>query len=53
MAHAHNPSYSGGTDQEDHGLMPARENSLTRPYFEKTLHKKMWVGGPLIEWLKV
>jgi hypothetical protein len=39
MAHACNPSYSGGRDQEDHCLKPARANSW-RPFFEKTQHKK-------------
>jgi hypothetical protein len=28
MAHAYNPSYSGGRDQEDHGSKPAQANSL-------------------------
>jgi hypothetical protein len=28
VAHACNPSYSGGRDQEDHGLKPAWANSL-------------------------
>jgi hypothetical protein len=27
MAHTYNPSYSGGRDQEDHGLKPAQANS--------------------------
>jgi hypothetical protein len=27
VAHACNPSYSGGRDQEDHGSKPARGNS--------------------------
>jgi hypothetical protein len=27
VAHACNPSYSGGSDQEDHGLKPAQANS--------------------------
>jgi hypothetical protein len=48
MAHAYNPSYSGGRDQEDHGLKPARSNNSIRPYLEKTLCKK-----GLAEWLKV
>jgi hypothetical protein len=42
VAHACNPSYSGGRDQEDHGFKPVR------PYPEDTHHKK---GLP--EWLKV
>jgi hypothetical protein len=28
MAHAHNPSYSEGRDQEDHGSKPAKGNGL-------------------------
>jgi pSer/pThr/pTyr-binding forkhead associated (FHA) protein len=27
VVHAQNPSYSGGRDQEDHGLKPALANS--------------------------
>jgi hypothetical protein len=27
VAHACNPSYSGGSDQQDHGLKPARASS--------------------------
>jgi hypothetical protein len=27
VAHAYNPSYSGGRDREDHGLEPAGANS--------------------------
>jgi hypothetical protein len=48
VAHSGNPNYSGGRDQEDCGSKPAWENSSTRPYFEKTLHKK-----GLVKWLKV
>jgi hypothetical protein len=44
VAHACNPSYSGGRDQEDHGSKPALANSSARPYLEKTLHKNR-VGG--------
>jgi hypothetical protein len=40
VAHACNPSYSGGRDQEDHGLKPARAKSSVRPYLKKTLHRK-------------
>jgi hypothetical protein len=46
-----NPSYSGGREQEDCSLKPARANSSLRDYLEKkktTLHKK-----GLVEWLKV
>jgi hypothetical protein len=47
VAHACNPSYSGGRDQEDHGLKPAWE-IVRDPNFKKTHHKKT-----LVEWLKV
>jgi hypothetical protein len=43
VAHAYNPSYSGGRDQEDRGL-----GSSARPYLEKPFAK---IG--LVEWLKV
>jgi hypothetical protein len=48
VAHACNPIYSGGRDQEDHGSKPAQENTSVSPYLEKTLHRK-----ELVEWLKV
>jgi hypothetical protein len=48
VAHACNPSYSGGREQKNPGLKPARANSSTRPYLDKTLCKK-----GLVEWLKV
>jgi hypothetical protein len=40
-----NPSYSGGRDQEDLGLKPARKNSSWDPISIKTLHKKSWWSG--------
>jgi hypothetical protein len=40
--HACNPSYSGGRDQEDHGLKPRQ--IIHDSYLEITLHKK-WTGG--------
>jgi hypothetical protein len=40
VAHACNPSYSGGRDQEDHVSKPAWANSSARSYLEKTLYKK-------------
>jgi hypothetical protein len=43
-AHACNPSYSGGRDQEDCGSKPARANRSVRPYLEKTYHKKRASG---------
>jgi hypothetical protein len=46
VAHAYNPSYSGGTDQEDHSLKPACANSSARPYLEKPFTKKgCWSGS--------
>jgi hypothetical protein len=48
VAHAYNPSYSGGRDQEDHGSKPAWVNSSTKTYLEKPFTK---IG--LVEWLKV
>jgi hypothetical protein len=43
MAHACNPSYSGGRDQEEGGWRTAQENSL-RGLISKTLHKNR-AGG--------
>jgi hypothetical protein len=48
IAYAYNPSYSGGSDQEDRSLKPAWANSSVRPYLKNTHHKK-----GLLEWLKV
>jgi hypothetical protein len=48
VAHACNPSYSGGRDQEDHSSKPAWANSPSRLYLEKPLTKI-----ELVEWLKV
>jgi hypothetical protein len=48
VAHACNPSYSGGRHQEDHSLKPAQGNGYTRPYLKKFFTK---IG--LVEWLKV
>jgi hypothetical protein len=46
VAHARHPSYSGGRDQEDCGLKPARENSSRDPILKKTpSQKKGWWGG--------
>jgi hypothetical protein len=39
VAHACNPSYSGGSDQEDHG-----SNSSQDPILKKSQHKNR-VGG--------
>jgi hypothetical protein len=48
VAHAYNPSYSGGRDPEDHGLKPAQANSSLN--LDKN-HPKKKKG--LVEWLKV
>jgi hypothetical protein len=42
VAHAANPSYSGGRDQEDRGSNPAQTNSLRNP-IKNTHHKR--AGG--------
>jgi hypothetical protein len=47
LAHACNPSYSGGRDQEDCGSKPAWANSSARPYLKKSFTKLR-----LVEWLK-
>jgi hypothetical protein len=43
VAHTCNPSYSGSRDQKDES-----GKQITRPYLEKTHHKK-----GLVEWLKL
>jgi hypothetical protein len=45
VAHACNPIYSGGRDQEDHSSKPTQTNSSTRPYLEKALSKNGWWSG--------
>jgi hypothetical protein len=40
VSHAYNPSYSGGRNQEDHGLKPAWTNSSLRPYLKNKSHKR-------------
>jgi hypothetical protein len=44
VAHACNPSYSGGRDQEDHGSKPAQENS-SRELISKILNTKQPASG--------
>jgi hypothetical protein len=39
MAHACNPSYSGGRNQEDCGLKLALANSFVRPYLKNPSQK--------------
>jgi hypothetical protein len=48
VAHACNPSYSGGRDQEDHGSKPAQTNSSQDPILKKLITK---IG--LMKWLTV
>jgi hypothetical protein len=48
VAHACNPSYSGGRNQEHHSLKLAQANSLCGPILKKPFTKKV-----LVEWLKV
>jgi hypothetical protein len=48
MAHACNPSYSGGRDQEDYGSKPAWATRSQDPILKKPITKK-----GLMEWLKV
>jgi hypothetical protein len=49
VAHACNPSYSGGGDQEDRGLKPVPANTLQDPISNiPNIHQK-----GLAEWLKV
>jgi hypothetical protein len=42
MAHAYNPSYSGGGDKEDRGSKPAQAE-FARPYLKNFTKKK--TGG--------
>jgi hypothetical protein len=48
VAHACNPCYSGGRDQEDLGLKPTQTNSAKTLSGKKTHHTK-----GLAKWLKV
>jgi hypothetical protein len=40
VAYACNPSYSGGRDQEDHGLKQAQANSSRDPISKKAIKKR-------------
>jgi hypothetical protein len=40
VAHACNPSYSGGRAQEDHGSKPAQVNSLRDPILKIPITKR-------------
>jgi hypothetical protein len=44
VAHARNPSYSRGRDQEDQGLKPTQANSSRDP-ISKNLSQKKGRGG--------
>jgi hypothetical protein len=48
VAHACNPSYSGGRDQEDHSSKSAQANSSQDPILKTLITKK-----GLVEWLQV
>jgi hypothetical protein len=41
VAHAYNPSYSGGRVQENHSLKPAWANSSRDPILKNPSHKNM------------
>jgi hypothetical protein len=46
VTHIDNPSYSGGRDQQDHGLKPAQANSLQDPISKTPItHAKKKAGG--------
>jgi hypothetical protein len=45
VAHACNPSYSGGRDQEDPGLKPGQANSSRDPISKNPSQKKGWRSG--------
>jgi hypothetical protein len=45
VAHACNPSYSGGRDQEDNGLKPDGANSFRDPIWKTHHDKKSWWSG--------
>jgi hypothetical protein len=51
VAHACNPSYSGGRDQEDRSSKPAGANSSRDPISKKNKKRITKIG--LVKWLKV
>jgi hypothetical protein len=51
VAHTCNSSYSGGRDQEAHGLKAAQAHGLQNPISKKKKKKSQKKG--LVEWLKV
>jgi hypothetical protein len=51
VAHAYNPSYSGGSDQEDHGLRPALGNeSLSQKYLMQKGCGRVALSGKAQAW---
>jgi hypothetical protein len=45
VAHACNPSYSGGRNQKDYGSKPAQANSSQDPILRTVITKKGWWSG--------
>jgi hypothetical protein len=45
VAHAYNPSYSGGRDEEDHSSKATRANSSQDPILKMPITKKSWWSG--------
>jgi hypothetical protein len=45
VAHAYNPSYSRGREQEDCGLKLAWAKQLVKAHLEKTQQKNRWWSG--------
>jgi hypothetical protein len=45
VAHACNPSYSGGRDQEDHHWKPAPGTQIGDPILKKPITKRGWQKG--------
>jgi hypothetical protein len=53
-AHACNPSYSEGRDQENHDPKPARTNSSWDPILKKKITKKgCWSGSGCRPWVQI
>jgi hypothetical protein len=54
VAHACNPTYPGGRDQEDHGLKPAWANSSWDPVSKiPNIKKGWWSGSKCRPWVQV
>jgi hypothetical protein len=45
VAHACNPTYCGGRDQEDRGLKPIQANSFKDPISKILNTRKVWQSG--------